>query len=440
MASLALKAIAYGAERIPDRVFEAIPGGYFTPQEKKDIKKQRKKRADKHRDSSGGRRSHRPHTPLDEFSDYSPSEDSDGYDDRGQRRRSRRHSLSGRSGDKRQSKQEQKEREWEEMERAERGEPEMSYSPPPTSESYTPPRPYNPADYAPAGAAAAAGAAVANEYYDRQASSAGHEYQYPAQVNTPFMCNPPLNAVSYPSSKYPKEEISYPSCSSPLNLVLYSSFEPPFALWYQQPNSPQPYAPSPTVRPTTANSATAARYTPAGHSPPNSATYTPVNTGYALYNPADYASPSQTGGPYAAPRSTYASPPPFYRQPSHSQPSLNQYAYPPNNQLVYQGSPSRYDSTRSSHRHKHHGDGHTLRHRTRSVGGGRSRSRMTDQVRDRLDRLNLDETDKKLAAGAVGALAGGLAGNQVGHGTLSTLVGAAIGGLGGSELEKRHEK
>lgn len=383
MASLALKAIAYGAERIPDRVFEAIPGGYFTPQEKKDIKKQRKKRADKHRDSSSGRRSHRPHTPPDKFSDYSPSEDSDAYDDRGQRRRSRRHSLSGslsRSGDKRQSKQEQKEREWEEIERVERGEPETSYPPLPTSESYAPPRPYNPADYAPAGAAA--GAAVANEYYDRQAPPAGHEYQYPAQ----------------------------------------------------------PYAPSPTVRPTTANSATAARYTPAGYSPPNSATYTPVNTGYAPYNPADYASPSQTGGPYAAPRSTYVSPPPFYRQPSHSQPSLNQYAYPPNNQLAYQGSPSRYDSTRSSHRHKHYGDGHSLRHRTRSVGGGRSRSRMSDQVRDRLDRLNLDETDKKLAAGAVGALAGGLAGNQVGHGTLSTLVGAAIGGLGGSALEKKHEK
>lgn len=384
MDKLALKAIAYGAERIPDRVFEAIPGGYFTPQEKKDIKKQRKKRADKHRDSSSGRRSHRPHTPPDEFSDYSPSEDSDGYDDRGQRRRSRRHSMSGslsRGGDKRQSKQEQKEREWEEMERAERGEPEMSYPPPPTSESYAPPRPYNPVNYAPAGASEAAGEAVANEYYDRQASSAEHEYQYPAQ----------------------------------------------------------PYAPSPTVRPTTANSATAARYTPAGYYPPNSATYTPVNTGYAPYNPADYASPSQTGGPYAAPRSTYASPPPFYRQTSHSQPSLNQYAYPPNNQLVYQESPSRYDSTRSSHRHKHHGDGHSLRHRTRSVGGGRSRSRMTDQVRDRLDQLNLDETDKKLAAGAVGALAGGLAGNQVGHRTLSTLVGAAIGGLGGSALEKRHE-
>ena len=211
MASLALKAIAYGAERIPDRVFEAIPGGYFTPQEKKDIKKQRKKRADKHRDSSSGRRSHRPHTPPDEFSDYSPSEDSDGYDDRGQRRRSRRHSLIrslSRSGDERRSKQEQKEREREEMERAERGEPETGYPPPPTSESYAPPRPYNPADYAPVGAA---GVAVANEYYDRQASSAGHEYKYPAQVNTPFMYSSPLNAVSYPSSKYPMEEISYPS-------------------------------------------------------------------------------------------------------------------------------------------------------------------------------------------------------------------------------------
>jgi len=65
---------------------------------------------------------------------------------------------------------------------------------------------------------------------------------------------------------------------------------------------------------------------------------------------------------------------------------------------------------------------------------------MTDQVRDRLDKLNLDPDDKRLAAGAVGALAGGLAGNQVHHGTLSMLVGAALGGLGGTALEKRHEK
>jgi uncharacterized protein YcfJ len=65
---------------------------------------------------------------------------------------------------------------------------------------------------------------------------------------------------------------------------------------------------------------------------------------------------------------------------------------------------------------------------------------MTDQVRDRLGALNLDSEDKKLAAGVVGALAGGFAGNKVHHGTLSTLAGMAVGGLGGKALEKRIEK
>ena len=54
--------------------------------------------------------------------------------------------------------------------------------------------------------------------------------------------------------------------------------------------------------------------------------------------------------------------------------------------------------------------------------------------------MNLDTREKKLAASAAGALAGGFAGNTVGHGRLSALVGAAIGGIGARELEKRNEK
>lgn len=52
----------------------------------------------------------------------------------------------------------------------------------------------------------------------------------------------------------------------------------------------------------------------------------------------------------------------------------------------------------------------------------------------------MDLQDKNLAASVGGALAGGFAGNKVGHGTLSTLIGAGIGAIGGRELEKRHEK
>ncbi|OCK78655.1 hypothetical protein K432DRAFT_435850, partial [Lepidopterella palustris CBS 459.81] len=445
MASLALKAIAYGAEKIPDRVFESIPGGYFTPQEK-DIKKQRKKnRSGKERGRDGGRRrSSRPHNPpINEFSDDSVSAESDDYDDRRHRRRSKRRSLSrsisrslSRSRDKRQAKQDVKAREREEkmMGRAEHGEQEF---PPPPGE-YVPPRPYNPADYAPTATAAAVnGAAVANEYYDRQPSSTGHEHQYPAQVNCPphsahFQSKSPFNSTSYPSpskspfnsipyspqsksplhsipylpqSKSPYNSISYPACNaSPLEISLYPSFEPPFAAWLHQSksNTHQPYAPSPTIRPATANSSSAIRYTPAVYSPPNSATFapSPSNVGYVPYNPADYAVLSNAG--HASPHATFASPPSFYRQPSHSQPSLNQHPlqYPPNNQLPIDG-PSRRSSTKSSHQHKHRSGGGSSSHRTR------------------FDQLNLDAEDKKVAAGA---------------------AGAAIGGLGGGVLERRHEK
>ncbi|KAF2499549.1 hypothetical protein BU16DRAFT_524028 [Lophium mytilinum] len=391
-ANLAFKAIAYGAERIPDKAFEKIPGvgHYFTPQEKKDIKKGRKKREDAHRSKDGRRRSSRTQSnPPDRHSRRDSIDHSDTGSEREEsrhgRRRARRswsrsisRSLS-RSRDKRQARQEQIAREEEEtMGRPDRREPH--FSPPPTGEYAA--RPYNPADYpsppvAPViPVAAAAGAAVGNEYYPP----------------------PPGGNEHYP---------------------------PP-----QQPSYSPAYASSPALRPGSI-SQSAARYTPAAYTPPQSATYAPSPTGYAPYNPAEYATQQPA---YVAPANHYPSPPPFYRQPSFSQPSLDHH----DDQLAIAGVPSRHDSGRSSHRHKKRSGGHS--HRTRSVGSGRSRSRMTDQVRDRLDKLNLDSEDKKLAAGAVGALAGGFAGNQVHHGTLSTLVGMAIGGYGGATLEKRHEK
>jgi hypothetical protein len=52
MSVLALKAIDYGAEQIPDKFFEKIPGGFFTPAEKKKIKKERAAKKDRKRHSS----------------------------------------------------------------------------------------------------------------------------------------------------------------------------------------------------------------------------------------------------------------------------------------------------------------------------------------------------------------------------------------------------
>ncbi|KAL1624865.1 hypothetical protein SLS54_003589 [Diplodia seriata] len=101
MAGLALKAISYGAERIPDKLFDAIPGGYFRSQQEKEAKRRRKedkKRGKRRAQSEGrGRRQRSPSlTESDYYSSDSYTEDSD-YD---RRRRNRRSSDTGRGRDR----------------------------------------------------------------------------------------------------------------------------------------------------------------------------------------------------------------------------------------------------------------------------------------------------------------------------------------------------
>lgn len=458
MALLAFKALSNGADKIPDKFFEAIPGGFFTPAERKKTKTDRnpirdnRNQSEQRQSNRDKRRSYRDRTPPTDYSDYSGYDDTDyekEYRERQRRRRHRRTKSLGGSPDRDRgfSRGRHRERSQDldgefEMDRAERG---PDFPPPPTSEF----RQYNPAEYVPS--------AGGNEYYDQRNPSARPDYGYPPQVNSTFRTRsstaastppfalgdfrPPLSTSVSPGSPLSPSFPGSPtwgsfSCSSPLQLSFSPSFEPPLAtiLHKSGTNSPQPS----DRRASTAQQ----RYTPGpGYSPsPVNAPVPPSNTGYAPYNPADYAPPqpgsySPNPSSYRAPGNTYPSPPPFYRQQSRSQPSLAQYPYP-DNQLTYPEPPGHHDSNPSSRHHHHHGgDG---KHRARSADHRRSRSRVTDKFRDRFDDMNLD--DKNLAASVGGALAGGLAGRAVGHGTLSTLVGAAIGGFGGRELEKRHEK
>jgi hypothetical protein len=474
MAALALKAVGYGAEKIPDSLFEKIPGGFFTPAERKKIKKNRDddRRRSEQRHSDRRRRSHRDRTPPTDYSDYSGYDDTD-YEKEYRKKQSRRRAKSlGRSYSHSRSLSRGRRPAREdtdldgEMDRAERG-PE--FLPPPTSEY----RPYNPQDYAPA--AAATNPAVSNQYYDqydgRGPSSAMPEYGYPSQVNsaspprfrsatvgavptllTPTSANsnssPSPYANLFPFKSMSSSPINYSSsslllnsptryalqsCTSPFQRAFSPSYEPPLAalLYRSVTDSPQP---QPQPMNTHASvSSSAARYTPASaYAQAPVTTVAPPSATYPPYNPADYASPSPTN---RAPVGYHPTPPPFYRQESRSQPSLPQYPHPTDH-LAYLEPPSRQGSTSSSHRRRH-GDG--KHHRTRSADHhGRSSSRVTDRLRDRFE--NLDMADKNLAASVGGALAGGAAGRAIGKGTLSTIVGAAIGGLGGREFEKRHEK
>ena len=64
----------------------------------------------------------------------------------------------------------------------------------------------------------------------------------------------------------------------------------------------------------------------------------------------------------------------------------------------------------------------------------RSKSQVRESVEDHVD-LNASG----IGASAVGALAGGFLGHEVGHGKMSTIGGAILGGLGANLIEK-HEK
>ncbi|PVH99905.1 hypothetical protein DM02DRAFT_614724 [Periconia macrospinosa] len=369
MSVLALKALSVGADRIPDKFFEKVPGGYFKPPEKKSGKKSSRRQSEQ--PSRQRRRSPRDRDRSPQSDYYSGYSDYDTDYEQGRRRsdRRRRAKSVGRSPSPTNTRSMSRGRDRERdaaieeeriaMDGRDRG---QQFPPPPVSEY----RPYDPRDYAPPTAAAANTANAHQDPYARQSSATRPDYGYP----------------------------------------------------------PQP------------SSATAARYTPAnGYSPspaPGSSPIPPPNPAYAAYVPADYAaSPVQRPA-----NNAYPSPPPFYRQESRSQPSVAQSPYPNSqNQLTAYDPPPRQSSVSSSH---HHRRGEKKHHRTRSADQHRrSHSRVTDKVRDRLE--NLDLQDRNLAASVGGALAGGLMGRQLGHGTLSTLIGAGIGAIGGREIEKRHE-
>ncbi|KAK8174806.1 hypothetical protein BC567DRAFT_210005 [Phyllosticta citribraziliensis] len=70
MAVLALKALSYGADKLPDKIFEALPGGYFKRKEEKLRKKEQKLRSQ----SEGRGRHRRSPSYSDEDDDYYSSD------------------------------------------------------------------------------------------------------------------------------------------------------------------------------------------------------------------------------------------------------------------------------------------------------------------------------------------------------------------------------
>ncbi|KAF1943157.1 hypothetical protein EJ02DRAFT_344042 [Clathrospora elynae] len=438
MSVLAFKALSYGAEQIPDKFFEKIPGGFFTPSEKKDIDKGRKVRKDRERrkseERSSRRNSRRERSPATDHSDYSAYDDTDYERERARRKKEQRRAKSVGKDPSRSFSRGRRNRhssdldgqssDPKDMAHAEQGGP---YFPPPPTSEY---RPYNPQEYAP------------SPVQDHR-PSATPAYGYSPQVNinssfrratlatmpehpTPVSSCPPMSrsrTMSNSPTPFPLQPRLLDTVfrGSPLSVAFTPSSEPPLATLLQQPptNSLQPAAAFP-VQQSFAQSASASRYTPGpGYAPsPVVNPQTPIppppvgsNSPYNPYNPADYSASSVGYQP---------TPPPFTRQRSNSQPSLvpgssvpySAYTPPSAGQqqiAAYNGPPSRRDSTKPRREHRHRArsaDSHSHSQQSRSSKDHRRDDPRMTKVRDRFDSMDLRE--KSLAASVGGAAAGAL--------------------------------
>lgn len=494
MSVLAFKALGYGAEQIPDKFFEKIPGGYFKPEEeKKKSKKSQSPAKEKSRRKS--ERSRRERSPRNEYSDYS-SHDSEYEAER--RRERRRRKSTGRSTSRSSSRGkdvigEDRDRE-RDMAYAEQGHGQEPYFPPPPTSEYAP---YNPqehasrpsqGDYRPTSAQPQSGyPPQVNNLFRSRSATVPMMPSYPTPANTcpPLLLSRPSSNAQHPFAGLQPHLFDHLRRGTPISASFSPSYEPPLAAVLRRPptNTPQPtynqaYPTQPPInrrdgtsppavafggeaahryeeiqhakagQPPHARSASAARYTPGPGYAPSPADPIPpppvgvnsppagVHAPYAPYNPATYA-PHDSAYP---PGNDYASPPPFYRQQSRSQPSFDQSQhYPPYNprssdqQVAYyddRHSPSRRSSTK--HDRREH------RHRARSADSRSSRrekSRMSD-MRERFD--DMDLRTKNLGATVAGALAGGFAGRAAGKSRLTMLAGAAAGALGGQAMATRN--
>lgn len=149
--------------------------------------------------------------------------------------------------------------------------------------------------------------------------------------------------------------------------------------------------------------------------------YAPTQT----YQPSQYAPP--VPDPYASgaltARRSDSRDDGYY--PSQSNMQLSQSSYRP---AASDRHGSDYldpsDGRRSKHHHKS-SRSHS-RHRSDDKGsGGRERSK---------------SRGKEWGATAAGAAAGGLLGNELGHGPLAALAGVAAGAYGAHQLERKHER
>ncbi len=255
MSVLALKALGYGAEQIPDKVFEKIPGGYFTPPHKKGGERGRQARKEKRRKE---REQQRGHTPPSDHSDDSAYDDSDRDNDTdSDYNRKRRQSRGSKRDDRRSRRNTGKSS----NRSATTSDVDEEYSHP--AMSYAEQGGYRPYDSTPS----YGHPAQVNSYFSSRSATYPLTPQHPTPVNS---CPPTLmnRTSSLLSPPLPFSSPSSPlSRGTPVSAAFTPSYEPPFAALLQRHTTnslQQGTAPQRDYPP----SSTASRYTPGpGYAP-----------------------------------------------------------------------------------------------------------------------------------------------------------------------------
>ncbi|KAH6618639.1 hypothetical protein C7974DRAFT_33726 [Boeremia exigua] len=447
MSVLAFKALGYGAEQIPDKFFEKIPGGFFKPEEEKK-KNSKSQSPPKEKSRRSSERSRRDRSPQNDYSDHS-DRDSDYEED--QKRERRRRKSTGRSASRSLSRGRNYQRSRgptgeysdRDMAYADREQGQGPYFPPPPTSEYAP---YSSQEYAsrpgqgeyrPTSAQPQTGyPPQVNNFFRSLSATVPMMASYPTPVNScpPRLLNRPPSSSQSPFAGLQPHLFDHLRYGTPVSASFSPSYEPPLAAILRRPptNTPQPTynQPYPTQPPVNrrdgtsppavaygseaahryeeiqnakARSASAARYTPGpGYAPSPAASIPPppvgvnsppagVNAPYAPYNPATYAAPDSA----YPPGNDFASPPPFYRHQSRSQPSFDQdQHYPP------------YNPRGSDQQVAHYDDRHSPSHRSST-----KHDRREHRHRARFD--DMDLRTKNLGATVAGAAAGALGGQAI---------------------------
>lgn len=436
MAGLALKAIAYGAEKIPDSFFEKIPGGFYKEKAKEERdRKDREFERDRERRngdrSRQGRKSHRSHTPSPDR--HSPSDWSDDEFET----------------DPESETERERERDRRSRRKSDRPSRPRRFSSPPYNDTYSRPR----AQTGTLNGSMTFPPPPTGQMYGQSPRSsisfvppvAPIPQQAPPVANgVPYFPPPPRDEVREEPSPYaqprpynPADYVVEGAIKSPIENPNYhpvrpqqvrsqSLFSPKtIRTNIPDPSQPQvPYAPSPAYVPVAGAIPTPPFNPTAYPSPPNSGTYPPYSP---IQNP--YAPIPRAPGAYA--------PSPAFSPPHYSQPPSRH-----SSQRDHYDQHDRQDRgrTHSESRHRHHyNDNDVSSSDANQPRRGRSESRrggIRAKLHNRFD--GLDGGQKTALPAAIGAFAGGLVGSSVGP--VGTVIGATLGGMGGTALERRHER